>query len=555
MSTESASTPPSVGNDSSSNLFAEVVIVGSGAVGAMAAYKLASAGVKVLILEAGTEVRRFDAVKRFQESHDKGPNSAFEQLPWAPHPEPHRPGAYILDDGEGMDRFIGTYARCVGGTTWHFTGFATRLRPEDFELRARYGVGVDWPVSYRDLEPWYEEAEKEWGVAGFQGQDMGGPRSIPYPQSGIPLTYLDRAVAEAVSPLGLTVESFPQARNSVVYDSRPPCCGSASCVPICPIGAKYDGAVHVSKAVAAGARVINPAVATEIEIDASRRVSGIRFRRPDGSEGRATGRTYIVAAHAIETPKLLLISRSEWAPRGVANFSDQVGRNLMSQVSLDTRALTADPIFPYRGPITTAGIVELREGPFRARHAAIGTSVLNRGWSIGTGPLELARHLAGRRLRGDALKAELDRQVSRHLYIDTAVEMLPDPENRIVPDFDRRDALGIPRPRVRCHVDDYTRAGVEVARARHDAMVKALRCSEIFTEPVSQSVAIIAGTTRMGTDPKTSVIGPDQRTHDHPNLYLLGLGGFPTAPINPPTLTAAALAIRAAKQIREELSA
>jgi choline dehydrogenase-like flavoprotein len=534
---------------------ADVVIVGSGAIGAMAAYQLARKGVRVLLLEAGASVDRAAAVERFQGSLDKGPNSPYECPTWAPHPELAHLDRYLIDDGKGVDRFIGIYTRCVGGTTWHFTGFATRLRPNDLRMRTLYGVGVDWPIAYEDLVPFYEEAEKEWGVAGTLGQDMGAPRTTPYPLPGIPMSYLDKAVATAIAPLGMTVGPFPQARNSVLHDGRPPCCGSASCVPICPIGAKYDGSVHVAKAVKAGARLVTRAVAHRIDVGADGRVSAIHVKHPDGSETVARGKVFVIAAHAIETPKLLLISTGEHAPRGVANSSDQVGRNLMSQASYDTRGLSRDPIYPYRGPITTSGVLELRDGPFRADHAAIGTSMLNRGWAIGTGPVDLARSLASQGLRGERLRQEIDRQLARQLYVDTAAEMLPDPANRVVPDLERRDALGIPRPRVRCRIDDYTRRGLAIARTRHAAIMKAMHCTDVTDEPLSQSVAIIAGTTRMGADPKTSVVDAELRSHDHENLFLLGTGVFPTTPINPPTLTAAALAIRAARTIESDLKA
>lgn len=534
-------------------LSADVVIVGAGAVGGMAAYKLAMAGVKTLILEAGPRIERNEALSRFWASKDKGPNSPYESTSYAPHPDLSQLDDYFIN--EGPDRFIGLYIRGVGGTTWHFTGFATRFRPNDLKMRTQFGVGVDWPFSYEDLEPWWEEAEKEWGVAGFLGDDHGAPRRTPYPLPGIPMTYLDKKVAEAVKPLGMSVTSFPHARNSVPFDGRPACCGSSSCVPICPMQAKYDGSVHVHKAEQAGVQLVEQAVAYQIDVDSERKVSAIHFKRPDGSEGVARGKIYILAAHAIETPKLLLMSRSERTPNGVANASDQVGRNLMSQASIDTRALTTEPIYPYRGPITTAGIVELRDGDFRAQHAAVGTSMLNRGWELAIGPLELSKQLAAKGLRGQALKEELNRQLSRQLYLDSAAEMLPDPDNRIVPDFDRRDALGLPRPRIRIKVDEYTKAGLEVARQRHAAICQALQCTDVYTEPITGSVAIIAGTTRMGVDPKTSVVDAHLRCHDHPNLFLLGLGTFPTAPINPPTLTAVALAIRAAKQIAAELRA
>lgn len=536
-------------------LQADVAIVGSGAIGSLAAYELAKAGVKTLLLEAGDHVDRPTAVERFQASIDKGPNSPYPSPAWAPHPELAHLDRYLIDDGKGVDQFIGIYTRCVGGTTWHFTGFATRLRPNDFRMRTLYRVGVDWPIEYQDLVPYYERAEREWGVAGTLGQDMGAPRTTPYPLPGIPMSYLDRMVAQAVRPLGLTVGPFPQARNSELYDGRPPCCGSASCVPVCPIGAKYDGGVHAAKAVQAGARLVTKAVASQIDVGRDGRIEAVLVKHPDGSTSRVQAKVFVIAAHAIETPKLLLVSRGERAANGVANSSDQVGRNLMSQASLDTRGLSRDPIYPYRGPITTSGVLELRDGPFRAEHGAIGTSMLNRGWAIGTGPVDLARSLAAKGLRAEALRAEIDRQLARQLYVDSAVEMLPDPANRVTPDFDRRDALGIPRPRVRCRIDDYTRRGLEVARRRHAAIFEAMHGTDVTEEPLSQSVAIIAGTTRMGTDPKTSVVDPQLRSHDHPNLFLLGTGVFCTTPVNPPTLTAAALAIRAAETIATGLKA
>src|SRR5690606_1596056 len=131
----------------------------------------------------------------------------------------------------------------------------------DFRLRTVYGVGENWPVSYDELEPWYHEAEVELGVAGDSHSDLGSPRKDPYPLPPLPLTYLDRQLALAVEPMGLKVQLTPQARNSQTYDGRPPCCGNATCVPICPIGAKYDGAVHASKAEALGAEILENAVA------------------------------------------------------------------------------------------------------------------------------------------------------------------------------------------------------------------------------------------------------------------------------------------------------
>ncbi len=231
-------------------LTADVVIVGSGVAGAMTGHALARAGVKVLILEAGPRVDRAKAVIRFRNSPTKGANSPYPADPKVPQPDLADIGAYYVQAGPVT--FNGLQARVVGGTTWHWGGLTLRYRPNDFRLKSKFGVGVDWPLSYDDLEPWYAEAERQIGVCGPPDYDWGSPRSTPYPMPPIAPSYLDTVIGAACGKVGLTLGTFPHGRNSVGFDDRPPCCGNASCVPICPIGAKYDGAVHVAKAESRG---------------------------------------------------------------------------------------------------------------------------------------------------------------------------------------------------------------------------------------------------------------------------------------------------------------
>ncbi|WP_054774561.1 GMC family oxidoreductase N-terminal domain-containing protein [Methylogaea oryzae] len=256
--------------------------------------------------------------------------SPYENTAHAPYPDETRLDDYYVQKGPA--KFRGIYMRVAGGTTWHFGGTATRMYPNDFRMRSAYGVGLDWPFEADVLSPWYERAERELGVAGDRGGSNGPERSSDFPLPEIPLTYSDRQIAAAAQPFGLTLGSHPQARNSVFYDDRPPCCGNGTCQPICPIQAKYDATVHLARAEAGGARVEVNAVVDRVVLDGERRVRRLEFLRPDGSRGEAVGSLYVVAAHAVETPKLLLMSRSELAPNGVANSSDQVGRNLMGHV-------------------------------------------------------------------------------------------------------------------------------------------------------------------------------------------------------------------------------
>ena len=496
---------------------ADIVIVGSGVAGALAAARLTTSGVRVLILEAGPRVQRDQAVDQFARALIKTPESPYPNAPYAPHPREDQIDEYYVQ--AGPDKFVSAYLRQVGGTTWHWLGTCLRLVPDDFRLRSRFGVGVDWPISYDDLEPWYCAAERELGVAGDGSADRATPRSQPYRLPPIPMTYLDRRVAAALAG-AFAVQPTPQARNSTPYDGRPPCCGSMSCIPICPIQAKYDATVHVTRAERAGAELVEQAVVHGIEVGADRRVTAVRYKRPDGSEERATGTVFVIAAHGIESPKLLLQSRSDAWPAGVANSSDQVGRNLMDHPTQLSRGLAAEPLWPYQGPMSTAGIESPRAGDWRASRPAFRVQLGNTGWSWSTGtPDSTVRLLVRQGLRGPALDRALAEHSSRELELACMTEQLPAPENRIVPDFERRDALGLPRPRVSFRIDDYTRRGLEQGRRVHDQIFAALHSTDVLHVDDVKPAGHLMGTCRMGVDPKQSVVDADLRAHDHPNMY------------------------------------
>jgi glucose dehydrogenase len=531
-------------------LRADVVIVGAGVGGLMTGHRLAKAGAKVVILEAGPRVDRAEAVETFRRALIKTPDSPFPRSAAAPAPTGFDPHGYYVQ--EGPDLFRSIYLRLVGGTTWHWLGTAIRLLPEDLQMRSLYGVGVDWPISYAELEPWYAAAEAEMGVAGKD--DLGSPRSTPWPMPPIPLSYSDLRIAEAVAGLGYVVTTTAQARNSIPYDGRLPCCGANSCVPICPIDARYDASMHVRKAEAAGVRIVEGAIAYSIDIGSDGRVARIRFKRPDNTAHEASGRLYVLAAHGIETPKLLLMSKNAALPDGVANASGQVGRNLMDHPIQVSWALAREPLGQPRGPLTTAGIDATRRRADRDKQSAFRVEFGNDGWRFPVGgPEVIVADLVRKGLHGKPLADAIEHHCTRQICLSSMLEQLPDPENRIVPAFDKLDALGLPRPRLHYRIDAYTRAGMDASRALHDRIFDVLGATFREHKEEPESSAHVMGTYRMGREPKTSVVDAELRAHDHQNLFMLGSGVFPTAGTANPTLTIAALALRAAAAIAREL--
>lgn len=565
----------------------DVVIVGAGVAGALVAWKLLDARgrdeVSVLLLDAGENVPevmapqdRMHLVQAYVTAANKtmgAPYKGRDGDRLAPSPDtPHD----YYDQAKDKDEFKATYQRRVGGSTWHWRGNIPRMIPNDFRMKSVYGVGVDWPVTYDELEPWFCEAEWEVGVSGDHAEwdgFLGAYRSRPYPMSKIWPCYGDTVVAEALDGVTfngtpIRVLSTPQARNSQPYDNRPPCAGNSTCDPICPIQAKYDATVHVRKAVAAGAVLRDKSVATYLHVDEDQRVRRVTYRTWDGGEHTVTGRVVVLAAHAIETPKLLLMSTPERAPggqagpaqppRGVANQSDQVGRNLMDHLQGQAAAIVPEPLFPFRGPPTTSGVDSFRDGDFRRTHSAFRMSLGNDGWGLVEGPYATLRNLVfEEKLFGARLKERLADRITRQFRLSYSTETLPNPNNRVTVS-EQVDGLRVPRPKIDFELDEYNKRAFEVGRQVIRTIFQALKVTEMKfnADPNAYSSANhIMGTCRMGADARTSVVDAQCRAHDHPNLFILGASVFPTSGTANPTLAVVALALRAVGAIRSQLQA
>lgn len=477
----------------------------------MLAWRLARAGLEVVLLEAGPEVVRSEAVAGFGQHEDIA-----RTYPGGPD-QPRWGEESGFFEQAGPEPFGGVYEKLVGGTTWHWLGTCLRFLESDFRLRSRYGVGLDWPICLGDLEPYYGEAEEEMGVAGA---------FLP----ALPATYLDKQVAEAARPWGYRVEVLPAARNSRPYQGRPACRGSATCLPICPIGAKYDASVHVTRALQAGAKLMSQTAVTRVVSQ------GYQVRHLE----LATSETlkadhYVLACNAIETPRLLLYSGH---PNG------NTGRYLMGMAGQISQALSPTPVWPFRSPQVVSGLTQFRDGDFRKRQAALLISIGNDGWPNGSPP-KVARGLIEAGLRGQALRSALSDHVSRQLLLVSSCEELPLFENSVRLSH-LRDSRGLPRPRIHFKVGQYTQKAVEESVLIHARIFESMKATSIHHYEESSDPAHLAGTCRMGLDPGSSVVDANLNCHHWKNLSILGSAVFPTVGSAPPTLTVAALALRLA---------
>jgi glucose dehydrogenase len=534
----------------------DVVVVGSGVAGALIAAKLAKAGRKVTILEAGPPIDRAAAVKVFRQATAKVPESPYPNTAWAPHPtvlEIGVPGTgYFLQDGP--DPFGSTYERIVGGTTWHWLGTTPRLLPSDFRMKTLFGVGVDWPFTYADLEPWYVKAEHEIGVAGNDNAPQGSPRSAGFPMEAVPTSYLDKVIDTAARKIGFRVEATPQARNTEGFNNRDRCEGCSNCIPICPVGAKYDALIHLDQATARGAKLIFNAVVWDVLLNADGSARGVVYRQPDRADVTVLANVVVMAANAVETPKIMLAANSG---HGVGNSSGMVGRNLMDHPIQLSYALSADPVFPQRGPLSTAGIESPRQAPTRGQKSAFRVEVGNDGWKfpIGDPTFEFTSQPDGQpfvdlREGGNALAKRWHDHVAREIRFGSLMEQLPNPANRITPDFAHLDAIGLPRPRIAFTIGQYVRDGMADAAVLHERLFDQLRATERTHVGFPFGAGHLMGTTKMGADRATSVTDGFGRSHDVRNLWIAGSSLFPTVGTANPTLTLAALALRTAEAIR-----
>jgi len=542
----------------------DAVIVGSGPGGATVADVLTAAGWSVTIVEKGRNhlldpndlsQPAFDYSNdeiKFVNRHFLGPDPLVE------------PRTFRTHEDDGDRTFVGevnSVPTTVGGGGTHADGKVPRFQPDDFHLLSLLGPQpdadvADWPVDYDELEPYYAEVERAIGVAGTAGANpFAGPRSGPFPMpSGAPMFGATISTA-AAERLGYHPYPAPTAANSVPYDGRPACNNCGFCAYFgCPIHAKGDPIAMLMRAMATGrAELLSETFVSRVRFEGSR-ATGVDLIGPDGVERFVGARYVIVAAGAIETPRLLLLS-------GVDH--PLVGRYLMTH--FQTIAAGSMPFRTYgeRGRAVTHLHDDMIVGDDASREAAAAAGLpWIRGGLVEHGggglPIMEARHLPWGEHHPGLMAQSL---IRGHIWAFIMQgEDLPYPGNRVDLDPAIKDARGFPVARITYRPGRHELVASEHYGPRLEAILAEMGAdwTAATSSPgggnASSPEAIPEsrhnmGTVRMGTDPATSVVDPFGRLHQADNVVIADSSVFVTSAGYGPTLTLATLAARAAHHL------
>jgi len=548
---------------------ADVVIVGAGAGGLAAAWRLTTQGVRVTLLEAG---RRYEPARDYPQTAD---DFELRPFPYDAHRDEQGEPRYgfgpaqevapafaayrswnraqgMLTPGDSRRYAQYAHVRGVGGSTLHFQGEAHRYHPDSLRMRSLFGIGVDWPIAAAALEPYYDLAERRIGVAA-PADNRFRPRSSSPVFPPHPLSYASRRLAPAFAQLGVALIPNALAILPAAYNGRPPCNYCNACTSGCPLGDKGSADVTFLPAALATGRLDlrTEAQALNVETDQAGQAVAVVYREARGAYQRATGRYVILAGGAVETPRLLLLSTSSRYPNGLANGSGQVGANLTESLFWLSVALLPDRVDSYRGlpidgtawdfavpaPLTGGGA-----GGFRLS-TAHGAAALR-------GPVAYAERLvpgfgAGHQRRLGA--------VFGHAVAVLALgDWLPNAATRVDLDPSLKDSAGIPLARITSHLGDNERRLLQHMADTTRALWSAAG-AEIVEETSAFdlfSTAHVLGTCRMGDDPAQAVADADGFSHEVPNLAFADGSVVPSSGSgDSPMLTITALALRTADRL------
>jgi choline dehydrogenase-like flavoprotein len=526
---------------------ADVLVIGSGAAGAAVSLLLAERGARVTCLEQGDWVDRSRLPKAHLDWEVRG------RRHWAANPNVRRWPADYPVGSEGENPVDIYMYNAVGGSTIGFAGNYWRLAPSDFRVKTLDGVGVDWPLTYEDLAPFYTLNESVTGVAGLAG-DPCGPVRDPLPLPPAPLGPPGEMLRDAYEKLGWYWWPTEQAIATAPYAGRAACDNRGWCGFGCPHASLSTSDVsYWPRALKHGVDLRTSSRVREVVLDSGGRAVGASYYDSDGALQEARGGVVVVACGGIGTPRLLFMSSSPSHPDGLANSSGLVGKNLMTHVQSFAVGQFAGRVEGWHG--TWGGTVSTRqfyETDVERGYARGFIMSGCRGWS----PLNLALQVAP---WGAGHHEALDARINHEVVMYLCGEDLPEASNRVELDWGQLDGFGLPGAKTHYTLSENSKLlGADMIAHAHQVLDAAGAASkrDFGLSPIWGWHLL--GTARMGDDPATSVVGPFNQAHDVPNLYIVDGSSLPTSGGVNPTATIQALALRCADHIwaqRREVNA
>ncbi|MFB3778866.1 MAG: GMC family oxidoreductase [Bryobacteraceae bacterium] len=504
------------------------VIVGSGAGGGVAAKELATAGLSVVLLERGKFYSAADCRK------DDLRNQRTSVLGNAFGPDDER-NPRVLVDEKGRETILvasetgySNNAASVGGGTFSYGAMAWRFMEKDFRMRSTYGTVAgstldDWPISYQDLEPYYEKAEWEMGVSGDDsGNPFRAPRRKPFPMPPFPPNREHQVLHAGAKKLGLHPFDIPMLRNTVPYNDRGPCMRCRWCVGFaCEVNARTG--THntvIPKALATGnCELRTECMVKEILVDGKGRARGVAYFDEDDKLREQTADLVIVSGGAVESARLLLNSKSRLFPSGLGNRYDWVGRNLQSHTYAGAVGLFDFDTYDDLGPGAQIAVSDYNHGnPGLAGGAVLANEFLRLPYQLlGLAPSYVPSW-------GPEHKEWVRNAFKRTVVVLAPVQEMPVFEARVEADPKVKDYWGIPVARLSGGRHPHS---IEIGRfmaAKAEEWLKASGAVETWRRQPPSGLSggqHQAGTCRMGNDPKTSVVDKYCRIHDVDNVYVI----------------------------------
>ncbi len=532
----------------------DVVIVGSGASGGMAAWNLTRKGVNVMMLDAG---RKFDRAGFW--SHVK---------PWEVGPRlerGQRPPQFYLDTKEQpyltvKDQpfdLVRVWGR--GGKTNIWGRVSLRYGDLEFTSAEKDGWEIPWPIRYKDIAPYYDRVEQLIGVNGGDDDQDSLPGSKyhlppPAPRCG------ERLLQKAAKAIGISIVNGRRAVLTRAHNGRAACHYCGACGKGCDTAAFFNSSDYlIEPAFKTGKlTVVDNAVVARVIADGRGLASGVQyFDRNTKEEHTVRARVVIVAASCIDSTRILLNSKSSRFPNGIGNSSDVIGRYLTEQIRFHIYGFMPE----LRGSKTLNddGIGGEHIYMPRFNHRLFKRDYL-RGygiqfWGCGSQPnASFAKQLPG---FGADFKAEVKNRYPALVALHPYGEVLPRKENRVTVEGTPLDRYGVPVARIEYKTGENERL---MTREMYDTAEAILRAAKAEVLPFERGRLDVAGsaihehgTCRMGADPKRSALNGFCQSHDVKNLYVVDGAAFTTASEKNPTLTILALAWRATDQLAEEM--